>query len=192
MFALFGLLSGILSSLSYIPYIRDILRGKTKPERASFFIWSVLGCIAFVSQFAEGATWSLLLMIETFIIFAVFLLSLKFGVGGFTRRDIFALAVAGFGLILWFLTRHAFLALFITIGIDSIGTVLSVIKSYEDPESETISMWATVSVAGVLALFAVGKWDFVLLAYPLYIALANFAVVVAILLGRRKKQTLHK
>ena len=59
MFQFLGLLSGVLSGGSYIPYLRDIFRHTTKPERASWLIWAVLGSIAFFSQLAEGATWSL-------------------------------------------------------------------------------------------------------------------------------------
>lgn len=40
---LFGFISFAIISLAYVPYIRDIFRGKTKPERTSWFIWSILG-----------------------------------------------------------------------------------------------------------------------------------------------------
>ncbi|KKT58129.1 MAG: hypothetical protein UW52_C0064G0012 [Candidatus Gottesmanbacteria bacterium GW2011_GWA1_44_24b] len=55
----FGLLSAVIFPISYFPYVRDTLRGKTKPERASWFIWATLGAIAFFSQLAKGATDSL-------------------------------------------------------------------------------------------------------------------------------------
>jgi len=38
----------------------------------------------------------------------------------------------------------------------------------------------------MLATFAVGNLNIVLLSYPFYVFLANAAVVVAILMGRRK------
>ena len=45
MLQLFGLIAGDLVILANIPYMRDILRGKTKPERASWLIWFTLGVI---------------------------------------------------------------------------------------------------------------------------------------------------
>lgn len=150
-------------------------------------IWAVLGSIAFSSQLAEGASQSLwLVAADTLGVVAVFVLSIKYGVGGLTRRDIIALIIAAVGLVLWYFTQHAFVALFITIGVDATGTVLSVLKSYEDPGSETLVTWIMVGIAGILAMLSVGSFDVVLLSWPLYITLANFSVAAAILLGRSR------
>lgn len=184
----FGLGSGFLTGISYIPYIRDILLRKTKPERASWLIWSLLGGIAFFTQTAEGAGWSLWLTgIDTLGVFFIFLLSLKYGVGGWTRRDLFALFAAGAGLLLWFFTQQAFLALFIIIAVDAIGTSLTVIKTYKNPESETFSAWCIMAIAALLGVFSVGEFNPVLLSYPVYIVLANAAVILAIIVGRNKR-----
>lgn len=184
---IFGYISACLSILSVIPYIRDIFLLKTKPERASWFIWSVLGFIAFFSQLAKGATDSLWLTIgQTLAVFAVFSLSIKFGYGGLTRRDIKALIGAGVGLVLWYLTSEPAWALLLVIIVDSMGTLLTVIKSYEDPQSETFITWVVSGVSGIFGALAVGTFSTILLAYPLYIFVANFAVVGALLLGRKK------
>lgn len=186
MLQLFGYLSGFVSFLGYPPYIRDIFRGTTRPERASWFIWSVLGSIAFASQFAEGARFSLWMTgVQTLGVLVIFLFSLRRGEGGLTRRDIIALIVAGIGLVLWHFTRQAAYALFLVILADAAGSALTVIKSYEDPGSETLLAWIFASLGGVFAALAVGKWSFILLAYPVYIFLANFAVIVAIFLGKK-------
>lgn len=184
----FGIAAGVLAGIAVIPYIRDILGGTTKPERASWLIWSVLSSIAFFSQLAEGASWSLWLTgIDTLGVIITFLLALKYGVGGFTRRDIAALCVAAIGLIVWYFSKHAFLALFIVIAIDLIGTLLTIIKTYQSPKSETMSTWLLIGVAGICSMISVGSFDPILLTYPFYIALANFAVVFAILFGKRKR-----
>jgi hypothetical protein len=188
MLQLLGFTTGFVSLISYIPYIKDMFRGTTKPERASWFIWLVLGGIAFFSQAAKGATDSLWLPgVQSFFNLVIFLLAIKFGVGGFARRDIIALVFAGVSLILWYFTREAAIALFIVIVIDAIGMVLTVLKSYEHPGSETILSWYLFALSGFIAMFAVGKWDIVLLVYPLYIVIANLAVVGAIYLGKRRK-----
>ena len=114
-----GYASGVLASLAYVPYVIEILRGKTKPERASWFIWSVLALSAFFSQFAKGATNSLWQTtfdsLGTFIILG---LSFKYGVGGFKKRDIVALLIAVSGLVLWYVTKEPLLALVLVILID--------------------------------------------------------------------------
>lgn len=186
---IFGLLSGLIAGISYFPYIWDILKKSTKPERASWFIWSILGLVAFFSQLAKGATNSLWLTgVEVFFVFLIFLLSVKFGVGGLNTRDSAALFAASLGLILWYFTKEAATALIITILVDLTGTLLTVLKSFENPESETLLTWFLIGVSGILAMMAVGRFNVVLLLYPSYIACANLAVVLAIILGKRKKR----
>lgn len=183
----FGLASGLLYILAFFPYIRDILQLKTKPQRASWLIWSVLVSVAFFSQLAKGATDSLWVTgVGAIGVILVFFLSLKFGVGGLGKRDTVALAGAAAGLVLWYFTGEAATALFIVIGVNGIGVLLTVLKAYQDPGSETMVAWALGGIAGVFAMLAVGKIDLVLLSYPIYISLANFSVAAAIVLGRKR------
>lgn len=97
----YGFLSGLLPIISAYPYIRDILKRKTKPHRAAFLIWAVLGSIAFFAQLAKGATWSLLLPLgdTTSIVFILFL-SIRYGTGGLNRKDVGVLILAAIGLII--------------------------------------------------------------------------------------------
>ena len=187
----FGYLSGALSIAAVLPYIYDILKGKTKPERASWIIWTALGSIAFFSQLEKGASNSLWMVgTSTICVLVVSLLSIKYGYGKFSKRDVYSLLIAAGGLCLWYLTKEAAVALFITIAIDSIGSVLTTVKSYEDPESETISTWFFAFISGIFGALSVGEWNFILLVYPLYIFLANFIVFIAIILGKKKNKRL--
>lgn len=187
----FGILAGFLAAAAFIPYIRDILRLKTKPQRTTFLIWSILGGIAFFSQFAKGASNSLLLPgAETLLVVVVFLLSLKYGVGGFSRKDYVALGAVLVGLVAWYLTKEAAVALYIVIAIDAVGTILTIHKTYLDPGSETRISWVSSTFAGLFAALAVGDFNIILLSYPIYVFLANLAVVGTIQLGFRRKQKL--
>ena len=194
MLQLFGLLSGLLYFFSYFPYIKDTLRGKTKPERASWFIWATLGSIAFFSQLAKGATDSLWLSgLGTLCAIIIFILSIRYGVGGFTKRDIIALIISGIGLLLWSITKEPAVALFLVIVVDGVGSYVTIIKSYNDPESETLITWIFDGTAGLLSMLAVGNFDLILLSYPIYICLANYATAGAILLGKNHlKNRKHK
>jgi hypothetical protein len=186
MLQIFGLLSGLLPLLAGYPYIRDVLKHKTKPHRGSFVIWTTLGAIAFFTQLAGGATWSLLLpAADTLVTAVIFVFSIRYGSGGINRRDISGLALAGVGLILWYFTKQPLVALLIAIGIDAIGTILTVLKTYDAPHTETFSSWLLAALGGLFAAAAVGKLSFALLVYPVYIFLANNAVNVAIIWGKR-------
>ena len=183
-----GYLSGVAILLSFVPYIRDIFRHTTKPERASWLLWTTLGSIAFFSQLAKGASYSLVMTgVQAIGDLFIFILAVKFGLGGLMKRDVAALVGAGIALGLWYVTSEAAIALFIVIFIDGIGATLTALKSYENPTTETVSSWVLTLVGGLLACLAVGKFDFILLAFPAYICLASLAILIAIMLGFRAK-----
>lgn len=188
MLQVFGLLAGILAVTSHIPYFVDIIKGTTKPERASWLIWSILGSIAFFSQLAKGATNSLWLNgLDTFGTAIIFICSTKTGAGGLTKKDILSLIFALSGITLWFFTKEPMVALIIIIIVDFSGAVLTIAKAYESPETETLSTWFILLASGLLAAISVGELNFSLLLYPIYIGLINGATGLAILLGRKKQ-----
>lgn len=184
---LFGYISGILILLSFVPYIRDIFKHKTNPQRASWLIWSVLGAIAFASQLAKGATDSLwFTALQELGDLSVFVLSIKYGVGGFAKRDVLTLIGAGISLILWYVTSEPAVALFLIIFIDGLGGVLTMIKSYEHPKTETALLYVLTGLSAFFACLAVGSFNFVLLAFPLYTCAITFGIVMAIKFGRQR------
>jgi hypothetical protein len=188
MLEILGIIGGLFGLVSCVPYIRDIFLLKVKPQRATFLIWSVLGVIAFFSQLAKGATNSLWLPgLETFGAIIIFILSIKYGVGGFNKRDYIALFIALIGLVIWYFTKEAAVALYLIIIVDGVGTYLTVHKAYNFPESETHFAWILSAIGGVFALISVGSFNVILLSYPIYLIFANLAVLMAIQMGMRKK-----
>ena len=179
-----GYSSGLAILISFVPYVRDIFLGKTKPERMSWLIWAILGLILFFSQLAKGASDSLIM---TGVMVAgdlfVFILAIKYGFGGFLKRNIVALIAAAIGLFLWYVTKEAAFALFIAMFIDAIGVILTVIKSYEKPATETVSSWIFCAIGGLLGCVAVGSFNFILLAFPFYIFLVSVSILISIKLG---------
>jgi hypothetical protein len=185
--AIFGILSGVFSAISYPPYIIAILKGEAKPERASWLIWSVLTAMGFFTQLAVGATHSLWLPgIQGIGVIVVLILSIRYGFGGLLKRDVITLIAAAVTLFIWYVTDNAVLAVYLTVLINAMGAWLTIVKAYEHPESETLITWALSGTGGFFGLLAVGVYDLPILAYPFYIFICNFAVVVAMLLGRRR------
>ncbi len=172
--------------LSVIPYAISIFKLNTKPQRITWLIWSFLTFIAFFYQMAEGGTWSLLLTAgDTIAILINFILSIKFGVGGFRKIDIISLAGAICSLILWYITEEPLISLLLIIITDFIGANLTIQKAWHDPESENWLGWAMCGLGGLFGTLAVGEWNFILIIFPLYICLINF-LVAGIVVGRGK------
>ena len=57
----FGVLAGVVGVVDTVPYVRDIVRGTTRPHRGTWFIWGMLAIVVCVSQRADGASWSLVM-----------------------------------------------------------------------------------------------------------------------------------
>jgi len=172
-----AILSALLILAASPPYIIDTLKHKTKPERITWFIFSVLGVTAFVSQLSLGASWSLLFSgLDTLVSILVFVLSLKFGVGGHTKLDIGALVIAGIGIIVALVAKQPIISLLGVVLADMSGVSLTLRKVYVKPGSETTISWLLVGTASLLGAIAVGKLSLTLLLYPMYLMIANYAV----------------
>ncbi len=189
----FGLAAGVLSVIAFLPYIIDTYAGRTHPQRASWMVWSVLGTIAFFSQVWEDASVSLWFAAEQVSgTITVLLLSFWKGHGALNlrRTDYLVLLAATVGLGLWYYTETAVYALFITIGISLLGGILTLKKSYADPQSETQLTWILSLIAAVCAIMSVGKIDFVLLAYPAYLFTLYALFIAANVLGRSRQRVI--
>lgn len=185
MLEFFGYISLLLFMFSAVPYVRSILKGNTKPQRITWLIWTVLVFIAFFSQLAKGATWSLLLTVgDAITIVIVFIFSIKYGVGGFRKIDILSLIGAGISLLLWYLTNEPAVALFLIILIDIIGSNLTILKVWKNPETENWVGWAMCGVGGLFGILSVGSFNLILLAYPVYICLANSVIAIIVLIRK--------
>lgn len=183
-----GLFAGVLGLAAYVPYIRDIVRGETRPDRASWLIWSLEYAALFVAQLAKGATPALWLIGLQFIgVLIVFLLALPRGVGGVERRNVVTVLAVCAVLPAWYLSRNASVAIILLILIELAAVVLTMAKVYRAPDSETRGTWAMIGLAGLISIAAVGDGAAILYIYPVSLALMCFGVVAASLVGARRR-----
>jgi hypothetical protein len=185
-FLLYGVLSVVFAIIGFAPYIYTILKGRTKPEKSSWWIWSLLMVVALATQVAQGATWSLALT-ATFLFcnIAIATLALKHGYGHFKPRDVVAIVAAIFGIVFWVFTDNALAALLITISIDFLGNWLTMAKSWRAPYTENRFMWLMVSIASVFSLLAVGEVNTQVAIFPAYSVIVNTACFLVICNRRR-------
>jgi len=182
-----SLISGIAALTAYIPYIISIVRGQTRPERMSWFIWTVLGIIAFVSQLAEGARSSLWLVgVLTLGGLTIFLLSIRYGMGGILRRDLIALIFTIAGLGVWYLFGNPIIGLATVIAVGSASAFLTGLKAYQHPGTEAKITWLLASTAALLTIISLDYFTLSIVVYPTYIFLTNFVILLAAVLGQRK------
>jgi hypothetical protein len=181
-----GLISGAFMAVSGLPYVRDILRHKTKPERATWWVWTGLGVLAVIAQFQAGNRWSLAMTVASVLACVVIaFLSVSHGYGKFKAKDTVALIVAALGMLLSQVLHSPLVALLIIIAVDAVGYSLTIAKTWEAPETETLSTWVLSTLGGFFGCLAVGSLNFAQVVYPAYIFLGN-TIMIAIILLRRK------
>lgn len=165
----FGQAAGIVAFVAFIPYILSILRKETKPNRATFAIWSMVNVVILLSYLASGARDTIwVAFVYTICQLIVLLLSLKYGVGGFTKLDIICLASAALGICLWILTKQPTTALYISIFVEILGFIPTIKKSYLYPKTESSFAWVIFFLASSLNLFAITSFKFEIIVYPIY------------------------
>ena len=176
-----GLAAALVGIADTIPYVRDTLRGGTLPHRGAWLIWSLLSVLVFLSQRADGASWSLAAAgTQVALNGLVFALAARRGVGGASIGDRIVLAIAAGGALGWVIADAPFVATACVVAADLLALAMMVPKTYRDPGSETLATFALASVSGALATLAVGSADLALVTYPLYLTVANLGLAVLI------------
>jgi len=187
-----GEFSLFLGMVGAVPYIYQIVLGKVRPERATWFVWSLILALALWSYRSSGAEDSALFLVGDFIVtFAIFLLSLWRGKGGWTRLDVGCLTICGLSLLLWQTSNIPLFGLWGVLIADAVAMIPTLIKSLREPDTESSTTYAFSSVAALFGFLAVGEWNLVLLFYPFYLFLANFTTAVVVLVGKYQVNRLH-
>lgn len=175
---LVGKVAGILAVLAYVPYITSIVRGKTKPERATWVIWTMVGVLALASYRASGAEQTIWLAVAYAACpFVVVVLSLWYGQGGWTRLDQTCLLLVIASLVIWWLLSSALSALLIHLTIDFLGLVPTIKKVYFQPESESRAAWTISSLGCLVNLFAIDQLSFAIIVHPVYHFVGGLSVL---------------
>lgn len=173
-----GIISAIINIIGYFPYIKDILKGKVKPHRITWGIWTLLTSIIAVNQVLNKGGYSSLFFISTsFLVLTTFILSIKYGHGGAAKLDIFCLFSALLLLAYWVTLQETRISTLIAISIDVLAFIPTLLKTYKLPDTESYLQWMLAGLGGFLSLLAVPKLDWILIIYPLYIIVANYLIV---------------
>lgn len=179
-----GILAGIFSAAAYLRYIITVLRKETHPNRATWWIWTLVGFMLASSYFASGARDTMWVPL-TYVIgpLVTASLSMKYGEGGWTPFDRNCLVVATLSAGVWVLTGSAMTALVTNLFVDAMGCLPTIKKAYRDPSGEDQVSWTLWFVGNMLNMFAVEEWSFELAGYPIYMFIGT-GVITSVVLFR--------
>lgn len=186
-----GIIAGVLALIGYVPYIISIFAGKTRPNKATWIIWTLVGGLLAFSYLAEGDRNAIWVPIGYFIgPLIVAILSFRYGYATWTKFDKICVVVALISIVPWVLSKDATFTLLINVFIDLAGALPTILKSYREPETEDFSAWFIFFVANTIEVFSISRWN-IAATYPIYLFLLAGSIVVLILKGKiRNKRSL--
>ena len=182
-------LSTLLVLTSPIVYIHSIIKGETRPHRTTRLVLMIITVLSTAALWeAKGAAFWLAFAsaIQGTLIF---ILSIKKGIGGWSKIDVVCLLIALAGIILWQTSGEPGIALLASIVADYVGMVPALIKTYKLPHTEDWRFFAMDTVAGILTIIATTTFTAYTLSYPIYMVLVKCIRVGLILI---RGQTLEK
>ncbi|MFZ2187818.1 MAG: hypothetical protein WAV46_04320 [Candidatus Moraniibacteriota bacterium] len=165
--------------IGIIPYFLDTFRGETRPNRVTWFGWTLLTWTAALIQSAHGTDASVMVVYAAAIVCtAIFILSLYRGVTIFSLIDVFSLTLGIAAYMAWLLLDAPATALAMNISADFLFAVPTLVKVWKMPKSESQLSWSMGCVSLGLALLSKTNFDFINTAFPLYLFLLNTLVFV--------------
>ena len=183
----FGLLSGVIASAGFIPYIVSVLRKRTKPHPISWTLWAIVGFLILISYWGSGARETIWLALINFLgPLTVAFFSIRYWDRGFTRFDYACLGIGLFGVLLWIIYRSAPLALTFSIAADLFANLPTIKKSYADPKSENLTAWIIFVSANLISLLAIRVWTYGVALYPIYQIISSGSVLFVVLFKKPK------
>lgn len=175
--------AGLLFLMAFFPYIKAIRRGETKPRKSTWLIWATLDTIILASLIAKHAVNGQILGAVAGA-WIVTLLAFRHGESGWKRLDIFCLAGATVGLILWAVTRDPVLGLGISIVVLLIGALPTIVNAWKHPEQENKLAWTLYWLSCLCAILAIGDWTFVNAAQQVAFTIIDTTMIL-ILVARK-------
>ena len=182
---LYGYVAVILTVAAYIPYYRDILRGKTHPHVYSWSLWAVLTAILAGLQLQGGAgTAAWVTVVVGILCVGVVGLSLRKGKRDITTTDSVVASLALVAIVFWLLADKPLVSMVLAITADMLAFIPTVRKTYHKPYSETLSMYVTNVIRFMLAFAAIETYTFLSAAWIITWVTSN-ALFSSMLIVRR-------
>lgn len=179
-------LTVLLTFVGYVPYVIDILRGKTKPHVYTWLGATVTAFTAYGLQVLGGAgvgAWPMLVI--SLICVLVLVLSFWKGTDNRTAFDLLCIVLSFIALFLWLVVQQPILSVLLITFAEILAFVPTVRKSWHQPYSETLSLYSVSAVRHSLSILALEKLNILTALYPAAWALTNVVIVGVLILRRR-------
>jgi len=180
----------LVGSAGAIAYVWDTFKGKVKPNRVSYALWSVAPMIAFAAQVGQGVGLESLMTFSTGFLPLVTLLASftnKDAEWKLTRFDLACGCLSLVGLALWLITKVGNVAIFFSIVADALAALPTLVKAYKYPETEIAWPWLATCVGVALTVSTLRELTFANCGFIVYIFIVDLFIFILVRfkVGRR-------
>jgi hypothetical protein len=173
----------------FAPYVRDILRGTTRPHVFSWVIWALGTAVVFFAQLAGGAgvgAWAI--GVSAAITTAVAVLAwLRRGDMAITATDWAFFVAALSALPCWFFTNDPLWAVVILTVVDLVGFGPTIRKGWSHPHEESASFFALAALRNLLVVLALEHYSWTTVLFPAAVGLGCALLAVMLVVRRRAR-----
>lgn len=168
----FVILGSIISFIGSASYLIDTVKGKVKPNRVSFLMWSLAPLVAFFAQLKSGVgIQSLMTLTVGLSPLCIFIASFfnKNSEWKLTKFDLTCGGLSFIGFIIYLITKDAVLAVALSIAADGLASLPTITKSFSYPETENGSPYLASAISAVLTMLTFKTWNFINAGFSVYI-----------------------
>ena len=161
-----------IGALGTAVYLRDTLRGTTKPNRVTWLLWAVAPLLAAAVELQQGVGLRALpIFMVGFLPLLVFAASFHnpASVWKIRRIDYACGLMSVVGTAVWLATRDGVLAISAAILADFLAGVPTLMKSWTHPKTETVYSYIGAVVSMAIVLLTIDHWTFDVAAFPAFI-----------------------
>jgi len=186
----FVILGAALNLIGSSSYVVLTIKGKTRPNRVTWFLWALAPLIAFSAELGQhvGLRSIMTFMVgfgPAMVLIASFIN--RKAVWKITRLDVTCGVLSILALIAWGITGKGNVAIAFSIASDLLAATPTMIKAYKEPKTEHYGVFALGTVSAIITLLTIKQWTFAQYGFPLYIALCCAALVFLIKFPRQPK-----
>jgi len=183
-----GIIAVVMTIIAFLPYIRSIQRGETKPHVFSWVIWGLTTFVVFLGQMADGGgagAWAIGVS-GIITMYVAWLAYTKKSDIQITKVDWTFFIIALCALPLWYINDDPLWTVVILTSIDVLGFGSTFRKSYYKPFDEQLSFYVWMTSRNVISIAALMHYSVTTVIFP---ALTGFLALLFILmlLVRRKQ-----
>lgn len=185
----FVILGVLVQIIGITKYIRETIRGNTKPNRISWLLWSIAPIIGAIATLSKGFTLAALpVFMSGFGPFLVFISSFinKNSYWKLGKFDYICGVFSILALVLWYITKEANVAILLAILSDGAASIPTLVKAWHHPETETAAPFMAGLFSNLTSSLAIRSWTFTEIAFPSY--LITFNVILISLIKRKRKK----